>query len=899
MTDTSFDSLISQFGALTSQTLDEVSRNHPLTKDSPCALRESVTAYRDALKRLFDDIAEQHFKNPSGLLTCALLTECIDRLITHIQQVFFNNIRPDSGFAIAALGGYGRKELNPFSDVDLLFLSNRSFDDSQSSSINVILRFLWDMNLDLGHSTRTIDECIETAGGDSYLATSLLEARFLTGNRSIWDTFADRFGVWLAGGDGRQFAMKKIEERIKRLEYYHNTVHIREPNIKECPGTLRDIHTARWLMFPAENGAGAFFSSRLFSGTERQVFDEGLDFLLRTRNTLHFIAGKKADVLDHLSLPDVAGKLGYRGAGVVPIEEFMHDYYWYVGRIRHLTDRIVDDYLDSISGSGGGPFMQVTGDISANDKAVRLVDRSVESIVRKPDILVEVCAVAGARSLRLTRTTSSLVEESSQRLSHVMSRNPEVIVAFHDLINMREGIARSLRLMHEHGVLVQLIPEFEGICCHYQYDFYHTYTTDEHSLRVIQNLENIATGKNSADPGLPVLMQDVTARSALYLAGLLHDIGKSGGSGHALRGERMASRVLRRLRFDERTIQLVRFLIREHLLLSHTSQRRDIDDEDTINDFVERVNNAGRLKMLTLLTFADLMALSETALNDWKRALLWNLYKKALMLIDRDFESTVHRSQTNRIHRLVRTLSASLPRQTVREHLDNLPEQYLRVTTTAVIKQHIMGIARMKKRGAWASFRRDGELSTITVIAPDYPSALSDICGAITSSDINIVRAQIFTRNDGIIIDTFHVVSGSGEPLIPPESQREFKRNLPKIIAGELNVRDLIASHIHRWRRRRKNVVYAPPRVKFHNDISSKYTVIDVFANDYTGLLYDITSVLATNGIDIHTARIGTDEDQVTDAFYIRKDGRKIEDRATIEKLTGEIIERLTGERGF
>ncbi|GAF68189.1 unnamed protein product, partial [marine sediment metagenome] len=444
------------------------------------------------------------------------------------------------------------------------------------------------------------------------------------------------------------------------------------------------------------------------------------------------------------------------------------------------------------------------------------------------------------RNLDITGEATSVIERNLHKLDASLPENPDVRTVFHELIDMRKGLGKAFRLMHEHGLLTKLIPEFGNIGWHYQYNYYHAYTTDEHSIRVVEFLEKIALGKLSKVPELSEIMADVPAKGALYLAGLLHDIGKGKGRGHSLRGERMAARALERLGFDERTVDLVKFLIREHLAMTHTSQRRDMEDEDTINDFLKRAGSTGRLRMLTLLTFADLLALSENALTDWKKALLLRLYNKTMMLLDRGYEELSGKSVQHVISSVRRSNLETLPKHTIREHLEQLPDQYIRVTSPSHIRAHIRGITRMQNRGVWASFRHNGDVTLLTVITRDYPKALSDICGSITSSDINIIGAQIFTRNDGIIIDTFLVVDDKGCSMIVPENQKTFKKNLSSVVNGEASVTELIRHHVHRWKRRKRKVIFSKPRVRIHNDISSRYTVIDVFATDYTGLLYDV-----------------------------------------------------------
>ncbi|MCD6307619.1 MAG: HD domain-containing protein, partial [Candidatus Latescibacteria bacterium] len=529
--------------------------------------------------------------------------------------------------------------------------------------------------------------------------------------------------------------------------------------------------------------------------------------------------------------------------------------------------------------------------VCGND--VRIGPNDANAFCRKPRLLVDVYAVAGARGLPLSCYTASRIEHALESCPDDLPEREEVRAAFHDLLTMGAGVSRSLRLMHETGALVKLIPEFGEISWHYQYDFYHTYTTDEHSIRVVENLEFMATSSDAAVSDLREIMRDVTAKNALYLAGLLHDIGKLGGRGHAHRGEIMAGRALVRLGFDNRTVELVRFLIREHLLMSHISQRRDIDDKETIGDFVERVGSTNRLRMLTLLTFADLMALSEGALTEWKKTLLRDLYRRALMLIEKGYEQHAA-SRGQDIGAIAESLAGDFPPGMVREHLRLLPGQYIRVTSRSAIRRHIRGIGIMKQRGVWASFRRTGDVTLLTVVADDYPRALSDICGTITASGINITGARIFTRNDGVIIDAFLVTDVDGNAVIPNEIQRSFKRNIADIVGGATDAARLIAAYLRRWRRKKRNVVFAPPRVRIHNDVSSRYTVIDVFTIDYTGLLYDITSVLASFKIDIHTARVGTDEDQVADAFYVRTGaGEKIVDDKAKLNIERALVERL------
>lgn len=858
--------------------------------DAP-ALRD-MARYRDVFSRTAGLIAARSPEGGSGIRTCRLMADLADRFIVHAFRMCFPG--ENARVALFALGGYGRRELSPYSDIDLLFLLDASPDETRDAGISAVMRFLWDLNFDLGHSTRTVAECIRVADEDTDFATSLLEARFLAGEGPLREEFAARFSAWLHGGAARRLAVQKIEERHRRIESFNGTVQIQSPNVKESPGGLRDIHVSRWLSVLA--GGADDIASLADAGylrpEEARDYGGALDFFLGVRNALHVVSGKRADLLNHVILPELAAHLGYPGDGSRPVERLMREYYHHAGEVFRLTNRVTGRFMERFVPGERKPLAILPIGLRSNETTVALLHENEEFLDRHPHLAVDIFTVAGACGLKLTEDSASAVEQWAARSDGSFPETPGVRGSFHELINMRSGVSPAIRLMHEHDVLTRLIPEFGGIAWHYQYDFYHAFTTDEHSVRVVENLDDMAAGRFSPFPELHGIMEDVTAKGALFLAGILHDIGKAEGGSHSTHGERLATRALRRLDFDDRTVDLVRFLIREHLLMSHTSQRRDMDDPDTIRDFVERVKSTGRLRMLTALTFADLAALSSGALTDWKKSLLWGLYTRAFLLIERGCERSgcFLDADTDRV---VRRLGKSIPEETVRAHLAGLPDQYLRVTPPPQIREHLLGIERMGSRGVWVSFRHRKGLTYLTVICRDYPHALSDICGTITASDISIVAAQVFTRSDGAVIDTFIVVSGNGETAVPRESREAFRENFRKVASGRLRAENLIRSHILRWRRRKRNVVRHPPRVRTDNSVSPRYTVLDVFATDYTGLLYDITSVLAAHGIAIQTARIGTDEDQVADAFYIRtRDGGKVEG-AELETLTAEIIARL------
>ncbi len=890
-----YDNLTAATGIPVEEELAAVERAFAEAGDAPSAVRRRIAGYREVLDRSREAVAVLHREGASGVAVCALLTDMTDRFVSHaVHRVFASS--HDSGPAVLALGGYGRRELHPHGDVDLLFVIEDAAEGRYDDAVAAVLQYLWDIGFDLGHSTRTVTGCMDWAVADHTFATSLLEGRFVLGNDTIRRELDTAFLGWLRGEEGQSLSALKLEERAKRRALFGGSAQVQEPNVKESPGGLRDVQFIRWLFRIAEVRGETAPLLKVTGAPGPALVRGEHDFLLRLRNALHFLTGRRTDLLDHIILPEAAASLGYPGTGNEPVERLMRDYYRHAGRIFRVAERVHARMAEPAEPT---VYSRSRDGILVGSRDLRFDAGASALLAAKPRRLLNLFALAGAQDLRIAGESAMMVEAIVEGLPPVIADDPAVQAAFRDICNLPRGTARTFRLLREYGLMERLIPEFAGIDWHYQYDFYHAYTTDEHSLRVVEHLESFA-GQVPPDPALGAVMAEVPARAALYLAGLLHDIGKVQGSDHPRRGAALAARALRRLGLDERTVELVQFLTRDHLLFSHVSQRRDIEDPETVADFAARIGSAGRLRMLLLLTFADLMALSPTALTDWKRSLLWDLYQRGLHHIEYGYERHTTRSRTQAIETAIAAFP-STARPDIRAHLEKLPEQYVRVTRPETVARHLRGIAAMQRHGAWASFRRRGAISHLTVITPDYHHALADICGAITASDINILGARIFTRSDGIVIDTFLVTDPAGGAVSDTAVQRSFKRNLGLVVRHEDTAAALIRSHSRRWRRRKKNVVYAPPRVSIRNDISRRHTVIDIFATDYTGLLYDITSVLADLGLDIHAARIGTDQDQVVDAFYVQLNGEKITDPARLEEIERALIgalERAEGPHG-
>ena len=588
---------IKKFSKTVDAELKNVEKTNSYRNNSPKENRISLNAYRDILVKNRKKIQTIHNDKASGITVCSLLSELVDRFIVHICSVFEIEIKSNDGFAVIALGGYGRNELNPYSDIDLLIILEEKSESVYENRVKAIIQFLWDINLNIGHATHTAAECIEAAKDDSDLSTSLLDARYLTGNVPLWEKFKRHYKKWLLSGAGIAIAKSKIKERNSRLKQYNGKVNIKTPDIKESPGGLRDIHISRWLMMLTGQGntLQELFDTGLLYDYEIVSYEENFDFLLRVRNARHFTAGKKSETIEHLSLPEIVRNLKYKGTRIQRVERFMCEYYMKTGKVFSLTNHIIGRFLRKFEASGTHELKtDPSGLVIINHKA-GFPSLNETFLSEFPGFFVKIFVLAGKYNLDISGYALSMIERNIGKFGENLPLHPEVRTEFFELINMKKGLSKSLRLMHEYGVLSKLIPEFGTISWHYQYNFYHAYTTDEHSIRVVENIEKMDLGILTEVPELLDIMGDVTAKGALYLAGLLHDVGKGKGKkSHSVTGEHMAALSLERLGFDERTIDLVRFLIREHLIMTHISQRRDIDNEDTIKDFVKRVRSTGK-----------------------------------------------------------------------------------------------------------------------------------------------------------------------------------------------------------------------------------------------------------------------------------------------------------------
>lgn len=856
-----------------------------------------MEAFRTFLKKERERIAEMHRQGASGHFVVSELAGVGDTLIrdAYRQALLDAHEERMEEYAVVAQGGYGRGFLNPKSDVDLLFLYSR--DKKGDPITRYILHLLWDLGFEVGHSARTVGECIEEARKDAHSRTAMLEARYLAGDYRLFSRFEKAFERALLGRRALAFVQEKIEERRQRHMKTGLSVHLLEPNVKESPGGLRDIHTVGWLLRARRGGSSleGLLEGGLVSKQDYQRFDDALDFLWRIRNDLHFTAGKRYDVLEHDVKPQIAEHLGYRDRdGELGVERFMRDYYLHARNIKHLSDQIcsrLDGHRTKIQRAVSFLSRQRLDDgtFLVGDEIHLPPRRHRDFFVEDPVRLLSLFSNGQRFGARIGDGIQTEIKAHLHLIDDDLRRSEEARRIFFRILAAGRGTAQTLRLMHDLGVLGVYLPEFGTLTGLVQYNLYHVYTADEHTLLAIENLERLQDGSEEVDAPLRRVASEILRWDLLTLAVLLHDVGKSArADDHSRIGADMATAFLDRAGMPEDERRIVLFLIENHLLMSHIAQRRDLDDPSLIEDFARQVGDVEKLRMLYLLTYADLSAVTRTAWTAWKSHLLYDLYYKTFAVL------TQTRQDDGVARHIVEALTPSFGEETVTSHLRGLPERYVVATNPQEVGVHLALIRELEGRPVALSFRIGKIFSEVTVCTMDKPYRLSEICGVLSVNGINIFSAQAYTRSDGVVLDIFQVTDLDGRPDIGGAQQVLIHDQLTAVFQGRENVALLFENRAQRWSRSRKPAFLHPPRVVFENDVSEKYTVIDVFAQDAVGLLYKITRTLSELDLDIYTARIGTQGDKAVDAFYVtHRSGDKIRDADALKRIEKGLIQAV------
>jgi [protein-PII] uridylyltransferase len=814
---------------------------------------------------------------------------------------------PQNGCALLALGGYGRGELAPYSDLDLLFLYNRHKLSQMKPVLAHLLQLLWDSGLKVGHGFRTVGDCIASALDDGHLRTALVHTRFLAGNRGLHNSLSDALEK-----DRRRHADSFItavnRARDARCSRFGATVCLQEPNIKETAGGLRDFHTALWLIH-ARHGYRRLEEARahnLVSESEARKALRAYDFLWRVRNAAHFLTRRKTETLSLDLQTTLALQFGYRpGVHLLGSEKFMRDYYRHAKELSLFLEAVSSRVADN-EGRPSRSWRKRSDERVHEPFAIRKrrlqFDGEPGFFSSNPLAILNAFALAQAARVPFDYRLHHAVLHGSRSIGPATRSSAEIVRAFLALLRRRGRVGYVLRAMHNVGLLARLIPEFGNISLLVQHDLYHHFTVDEHTLRAIDAIDDLHISENKHRAQFRAVLEQVEDPTLLYLALLLHDIGKGQGRGHIGRGVKLAERICRRLGLKEEPAKQIVLLVKHHVTMAHLALRRDLNEARLISDFAASLGSLDALNMLFLLTYADLNAVGPGVWSEWKGSLLWDLYRRTKKVITGDDAPIDIAAELSRIKaEIVAALNSTVPLSEVERHLALLPDRYLRVTPPSAVASHLQMIEAVRAEGFSCRWTPQNHASTeLTVVAHDRHGLFANLAGTVAANGIEILSAEVNTREDGIAIDTFILRQASTRQAIESQRCQAIERALRQAGTGSLDV----AASVERWNtanapRKKSRAVLARhrnlPQVICDNEISVSSTLIEVHAIDEPGLAYRIAAVLAGLGLEIICARIATERSDALDVFYVTDgNGLKLSDDM-MESVKRELMDKLPG----
>jgi [protein-PII] uridylyltransferase len=864
--------------------------------------RVRLDFFRHALAEGLESVKLRHAEGASGQESVQTHARLVDDLVASLTRLIDADAQSaglaTAPFVVVALGGYGRGELHPSSDIDLMVIHDGALTPYVQRITQELLYTLWDLGLQIGHSLRSLDDCVAMARTDLPSRTSMQAARLVAGDRRLFVKFQRHLHENVYRHDFEQFLEDTLAEREQRYRKHGASPYMGEPNVKESAGGLRDMHTAMWLS-AAKFGARTLrelAAKGLISPREQAQTDAALTFLWRVRNELHFLSGHRNDVLTRDVQPQIAKNLGYEGDGqTLAVERFMREYYLHARVIHRVSRRLIARCQETLATRDAAERrnrQQALADgLVFIDGRLHLADRDPGVLREEPARLMKVFWHLHRLGCELSPDLERAVEECLDVVDDDFRRSPVIRDLFLDICRTWGRVAVTLGEMHELGLLGRYLLEFGALTCLVQYDAYHKFSADQHSLLAVEHLEALAPGRSAESEGAAAVFTEVEKPELLMLGMLLHDIGKALGHGHVAKGIPLIQTLTARLGLPAADAGAVEFLVAHHLTMSHVAQRRDIDDPKTVADFAERVGDPQRLRMLYLLTYADMRAVGPGVLTPWQAAILHELYARTLRHLTGGRLERPNRAVLG--ERLQALLRDELPVQAVKAHLAMMSDRYVATTAVQRMAEHLRMLHRLDTNRVVTELFLHPDLATseLVVVTRDLPGLFSLIAGTLAASGVNIISAQISTRADGVAIDTFQVNDPTGEPLTSQARWGRARGALRAVITGEESVDALLE------RRRAGRVAttsQAPPKIAIDNSLSDAYTVIDVKCPDRLGLLYLLTRTLSAQGLDIASARIATEIDQAFDTFYVHDgQGRRLEDPAAIERLRGALEEAL------
>jgi [protein-PII] uridylyltransferase len=821
-----------------------------------------------------------------------------------------NLARQGIRFVFVAIGGYGRRELCLHSDIDILLLFRNKVPPQANGFVREMLFPLWDLGFDLGHSTRTIRDCLDIAKKDLEVMTSLLDARFIGGGYALYLELIEKLYRKAISKKKQDLHQWLIDRNKKRLHAFGDSSYLLEPDLKEGIGGLRDYHHMLWLAkafcSPRETH-DHLFRARL-SYQEYQELRQHVNFLLDIRNHLHLLSRRRNDRLTFEYQKEIATRLGLRDRGTsLAVEQFNSLVHATMSALKSLSYHFIADLFPEEKKSRKiRQIRNIPQGLSIERGELNFTSAGV--ILKKPSLLMSIFEYSALLRHPLSLGAQRQVREYSYLVDDSFRESKAIGASFVKIVTQSNDTFEILSAMADSGLLGSFIPEFGMIYNRVEFDAYHIYPVGMHSLQTLRYLKRLTEEK---DILLKELFVELQHPERLFLSGLFHDVGKIGPE-HASRGVKITKDILKRLGIAEDEIEDICFLVRNHLLLVETATRRDLNDEKVVVQCARLINSQERLRLLYLLTWADSRATGPKAWNDWIANLISELFFKVLHIMENKELAT--QDALARVEHVkadvYKKVGSTIDRKDLENSFEQMPPRYLLNTHPSKIVQHLVMVEKLKakkqadmaeakKHAADEVFifetREDktGNCWEITIVTEDRPGLFANIVGVLTFNAINILSADIYTWRDGTAVDVLRTTRPLDD-LFVHEKWTKIKDDFKNVLAGRLSLESSLNQEETSGSPASLIKLSRKPIVVVDNESSDFFTVIEAYSPDHVGVLYRISRTLFALGLDIHTARIATKVDQVVDVFYVRDlDGQKIEDDKMVKKIRRVLLQKL------
>ena len=877
------------------------------------ALRAAVLdLLKQALKDGRAEVRRRLEAGASGTATVRAESYLVDQILRvlydHVGQRLYPLANPSTGerLCLIALGGYGRGELAPHSDIDLLFLLPYKLTPRSEQVVEEMLYFLWDLGFKVGHATRSVRECLRLAKGDITICTALLEARWLWGDQELYRELRRRFAKDVQNGSGAKFIEAKLKERAGRHRRFGGSRYTLEPNIKEGKGGLRDLHTLFWIAKYLYNvdDIAKLVERKVFTAAEVRRFEKAQNYLWTLRCYMHYSSGRAEERLTFDMQKQLAPLMGFTAhAGLMDVERFMKRYFLVAKEVGDLTrifcsaieaehDRRSRFRLPSLRRRRKVEGFALEGD--------RLSVPSGEVFAEDPVEMLRIFRVAQKHELDIHPDALRWITRNLKRVNKALHADERANEIFMEMLTSKHDPETTLRRLNEAGVFGRFLPDFGRVVAQMQYNMYHHYTVDEHTIFAIGVLHAIEEGRLATEaPIASDVVHKVLSRRVLFMAVLLHDIAKGRQGDHSILGAKVAEKVCPRFGFSEAETETVAWLVLHHLAMSDTAFKRDINDPKTLQDFADLVQSPERLRLLLVLTVADIRAVGPGVWTAWKAALLRDLYwgTEALLSGGLAADSRDARVKAAKAGLRERLQQAGWSAKAITAHLRRGYPPYWTGLDADTHLRHASLLREADQSGRPLTIDtrvdRYREATEVTVYAADHPGLFSRIAGAMAVAGASITAARIFTLRNGMALDSFYVEDATGGPFDQPGKLARLSAAIEQSLAGRLKpLQELEAQKSPIPSRLR--VFKVSPQVLIDNKASRNHTVVEVNGRDRPGLLYQVTLALTRLNLIIKSARIATFGERAVDVFYVQDAlGGKIENKVKLRNIEKKLIAAL------